>query len=145
MNIERIKKLYTTGTKVKCLKMEDDYPVKPGTIGEVEFVDDMGTIHVNWSDGRNLGLVVGVDDFELVEEIERDYIKKSVYFEIDSPVLRKELIAPLTHKVEIAIEVSDAEFNDLLSNPYTDRDYIEDHLGQMYSDENQLLNSILVY
>lgn len=145
MNIEKNKKLYTPGTKIKCLKMEDDYPVEPGTIGEVEFVDDMGTIHVNWNDGRNLGLVVGVDSFEIVQEIKKDYIKRNVDFEIDSPLLRKELITPLRHKVEIAIEVSDKEYQDLLSDPFKSRDYIEDHLDEMYTNEDGLLHSILVY
>ena len=39
-------------------------PVPPGTIGEVVVVDDIGTIHVTWENGQNIGLVYGVDQVE---------------------------------------------------------------------------------
>jgi Domain of unknown function (DUF4314) len=31
--------------------------LRPGTLGTVTLVDDAGTIHVEWDDGRRLGLV----------------------------------------------------------------------------------------
>jgi hypothetical protein len=35
----------------------DNEIVPPGTCGTVRSVDDSGTIHVNWDNGRNLGLL----------------------------------------------------------------------------------------
>ena len=60
-----LKDKFPTGTKVKVTKMKDRVtPVPPGTIGEVVVVDDIGTIHVTWENGQNIGLVYGVDQFE---------------------------------------------------------------------------------
>lgn len=62
--LEIIRSLYPAGTKVKCISMEDPYsPIRSGTIGEVLFVDDIGTIHVAWENGRRLGLVPDEDSF----------------------------------------------------------------------------------
>lgn len=44
--------------------MDDPYaPVPPGTRGTVAAVDDLGTIHMKWDNGRTLGVVPGVDQF----------------------------------------------------------------------------------
>lgn len=39
------------------LTIDDNVTVPPGTIGIVSDIDDGGTIHVNWENGRRLGLV----------------------------------------------------------------------------------------
>lgn len=39
--------------------------VLSGTMGIIDFVDDVGTIHVNWETGSTLGLVIGVDEFKV--------------------------------------------------------------------------------
>ena len=45
--VERLRRQYPPGTRIKCIHMNDDcYPVPDGTIGTVQFVDDAGTIHV---------------------------------------------------------------------------------------------------
>ena len=33
--------------------------LQPGTVGTVGFVDDSGTVHVNWDSGHTLGMVLG--------------------------------------------------------------------------------------
>jgi len=40
--------------------------VQPGTEGTVTFQDDLGTVHVAWDTGVQLGLVRGYDRFEVV-------------------------------------------------------------------------------
>ena len=30
--------------------------------------DDQGTLHINWDNGSTLGLVIGTDEFEVIEE-----------------------------------------------------------------------------
>ena len=49
--------------------MNDPYAHIPaGTIGVVTGVDDIGTIHVAWSNGRTLGVVFGEDECVKIEE-----------------------------------------------------------------------------
>ena len=48
--------------------MNDFRAIKPGTRGTVNHVDDMGTIHVNWDDGRRLGLFYDEDEFIVLED-----------------------------------------------------------------------------
>lgn len=61
-----IKAMYPEGTRVALENMNDSRAVAPGTKGTVQFVDDMGTIHVNWDTGSSLGLIVGEDSFSKV-------------------------------------------------------------------------------
>lgn len=59
---------YPPGTRVRLNHMNDLYSqVKPGTLGTVDFIDDICTLHVKWDDGRTLGLVPGEDSFSIVE------------------------------------------------------------------------------
>jgi len=42
--------------------MDDPYSkLKPGDQGTVSFVDDIGTVFVDWDCGSSLGVVYGVD------------------------------------------------------------------------------------
>lgn len=62
--IERLKRRYPAGTKVRCIEMKDNcHPVPRGTLGTVKYVDDAGTIHVGWDNGSSLGLVPYEDTF----------------------------------------------------------------------------------
>lgn len=59
-----LRKEYPKGTLVKLVKMESEpRPLEEGAIGVVESVDDIGTLHVRWNDGRQLGLVYGIDQY----------------------------------------------------------------------------------
>ena len=73
--VERMKKNYPAGTRLKLDQMDDPYaPVPPGTRGTVAYVDDMGQLGMNWDNGRTLSLIPGEDSFhrlsaeELAEE-----------------------------------------------------------------------------
>lgn len=66
--VEYIKHKYTIGTKIKLIKMYDLLSTIPsGTAGVIESVDDRGTLHINWDNGSTLGLVIGTDEFEVIE------------------------------------------------------------------------------
>jgi hypothetical protein len=66
--LESIRYRYPEGTRIELISMEDPYcPILPGTKGTVQFVDDMGTIHMKWDDGRILGLIYGEDTFMIIE------------------------------------------------------------------------------
>ncbi|AMJ41555.1 DUF4314 domain-containing protein [Anaerotignum propionicum] len=61
--IEKIKEQYPVGTRLELTSdMDDSYaPVLAGTQGEVISVDDIGTLHMQWDNGRSLGIVIGED------------------------------------------------------------------------------------
>lgn len=60
--VERIRKMYPTGTRVELIQMDDQYShLKPGDKGTVRFVDDTATVFVDWDCGSGLGVVYGVD------------------------------------------------------------------------------------
>lgn len=66
INVEFIKNHVKKGARIVCIKMQDDpQPVESGAEGTVDHVDDIGTIHVKWDNGRSLGLVPGVNRYAL--------------------------------------------------------------------------------
>ena len=67
--LERLRKDYPAGARVELICMDDPYNRKlhPGSIGTVKSVDDMGTIHVRWDCGSNLGVVYGEDSCRVIE------------------------------------------------------------------------------
>lgn len=72
------KKEYPAGTRIMLLQMGDDpRPVPPNTKGTVKHVDDMGTLHCTFDNGRNLGLVPGEDSFRKLTEEELKAEKES--------------------------------------------------------------------
>lgn len=68
---EMYKKTFPEGTRIMLLKMGDDpRPVEDNTKGTVRLVDDMGTIHCDFDNGRALGIVPGEDRFRKLTEQE---------------------------------------------------------------------------
>ena len=64
---EFIKEQYPPGTRIRLNSMDDPYaPIAPGTEGEVDFVDDIGQLHMKWDNGRTLALVPGEDSFSVL-------------------------------------------------------------------------------
>ena len=59
--------MYPKGTRIELIKMGDDpRPIPSGTKGTVEVVDDMGTVHCTFDNGRRLGLIPDVDIFQKI-------------------------------------------------------------------------------
>ena len=80
-------KAYPPGTRIVLNSMGNDpRPIESGTRGTVAVVDDIGTVHCDFDNGRKLGLIEGEDDFraltaqELAEE-------ENTQGEDNSPVL----------------------------------------------------------
>ena len=68
---QRMKDNYPPGTRLVLLQMGDDpRPVEPNTRCTVMTVDDMGTLHRDFDNGRQLGLVPGEDSFRRLTERE---------------------------------------------------------------------------
>ena len=59
---------YPKGCRVKLIRMDDPYcrDLKPGMMGTVTHVGDIGTIHVAWDCGSTLGVICGVDSCAVV-------------------------------------------------------------------------------
>ena len=52
--------------------MDDPQAVPPGTKGTVKFVDDIGSIHCHWDNGRSLVVIPGEDSFHMIPARSRD-------------------------------------------------------------------------
>ena len=63
-----LRRCYPKGSQVKLIRMDDPYcqDLKPGMLGTIMHVDDIGTIHVAWDCGSTLGVVYGEDSCEVV-------------------------------------------------------------------------------
>lgn len=67
--IEFYKEHYPAGTRIMLDSMGDDpLPVPNGTKGTVVAVDDIGQLHVNFDNGRCLGICPEVDSFHKISE-----------------------------------------------------------------------------
>jgi hypothetical protein len=66
--VKFIKQQYPPGTRIRLDAMNDPYnPIAPGTLGKVEFVDDIGQIHMKWDNGSGLAIIPGEDRFSVVK------------------------------------------------------------------------------
>ena len=65
---------------------DDPRPIDNGTRGTVKFLDDIGTVHCRFDDGRILGLIEGEDDFRALTEQELAE-EENTRGENNSPVL----------------------------------------------------------
>lgn len=106
--VERIRKQLPPGTRIELTYMSDPHhPVAPGTRGTVRMVDDAGTIHMAWDNGRTLGIIPNEDKFRTLTkaELEAEQAAKS---------------APLSEVIQDASERRDNGPQTPLSGPSQD-------------------------
>lgn len=96
--VNKIKEMYPSGTRIKLIRMADDYSVENGTLGTVNYVDDSGQIQMKWDNGSSLALIEGVDKFIIykdnevpfydrlskIKKIFSNYMKKNNYSIIEN-------------------------------------------------------------
>ena len=57
----------TRGDRVRLVATADeDTRLRPGEKGTVRFVDDRGTVLVRWDKGSQLGLIPGMDEWQVL-------------------------------------------------------------------------------
>lgn len=71
--LRRLRNKYLPGTLIMLVHMEDIQAPPSGTKGRVEFVDDIGQIHIKWENGSSLALIDGVDMFRVLEYGDENY------------------------------------------------------------------------
>lgn len=60
--LKALNRQYPAGTRIELIKMDDPYSkLKPGDMGTVQFIDDIGTIFCRWDNGSSLGIVFNED------------------------------------------------------------------------------------
>ncbi len=64
--LNRLKENYPNGTRVKLLRMDDDFAPPMGTLGTVYGVDDTGSLLVRWDNGSGLNVLFGIDKVEKI-------------------------------------------------------------------------------
>ena len=65
--IRCLRQRYPKGTRIELVSMFDPYSdLKPGSRGTVAFIDDVGTIFVDWDSGSHLGVIYGEDVIRVI-------------------------------------------------------------------------------
>lgn len=65
-NVELLRAQWN-GRRVRLTWLSDQHTrLRPGMMGTVAIVDSVGTLHVRWDNGVNLGLVPGIDEWTLI-------------------------------------------------------------------------------
>lgn len=67
--LNTLRAYYPPGTRVELVRMHDPYTkLKPGDLGTVSMIDDIGTVFVDWDSGSRLGVVFGQDEIRKLKE-----------------------------------------------------------------------------
>ena len=86
--VERYKEAYPPGTRIMLLNMGNDpRPVEASTRGTVLGVDDTGTLHCDFDNGRSLGIVPGEDSFRKLTDTELAEEQNNDMDEDNAPVM----------------------------------------------------------
>jgi hypothetical protein len=69
--VECLKERYPEGTRIQLIAMSGESDMPSRLMGTVDFVDDIGQLHLKWDNGRSLALVPGEDNFTTISQPEQ--------------------------------------------------------------------------
>lgn len=109
--IEQIRRENPEGTRVVAVRFgvcqcgkpshDDNLSVPQGTEGTVRDVDDAGTVHVSWDNGRSIGLIPNVDTWEK-KPMEAETEPTEEVFYTGDVTVRFEVAHPMTYLEDFA-------------------------------------------
>lgn len=129
--VERIKEKYPKGTPIHLYSMEGETAVPPGSRGVVDYVDDIGQIHMKWENGSSLALNVEEDRFDIITQQDKIAEKKEQEF-ID----RVNEILDKTDFLLLNISCNSANTSYATEKLYAMHRAFEEVYGEGYVDEN---------
>ena len=91
--VERIKKQYTVGTRIRLNSLcNDERDMPDGLCGTVIGIDDQPALLMKWDNGRGLSLFPGEDDFTVIrqepEEKDEQAINNELYDKLDQEQIK---------------------------------------------------------
>lgn len=110
--VQMLRETYPAGARVELIRMNDPYTkLKQGDKGTVTFVDDMGTIHVNWDSGSTLGVAHGEDTCRKID-YEESPLTETVIEQIQA--IRTEGKYNMFDTIGVQHEANEKGFNELV-------------------------------
>lgn len=61
LNVSAIRDKYPKGTRVRLVYINDIQSAERGTLGTVNYVDDLGVIHISWDTGSSIEISLEKD------------------------------------------------------------------------------------
>lgn len=136
---------YPLGTRIMLIHMDDPYTsLLPGDKGTITGLDDLGTLQMVWESGSTLGLIPGVDVFEILKPTGKAIFVRKVASLSD---LKEEVGKggrPEPYVIEKQVELEKPEYKAFSENLLSDYDFIKQNVFLMHRDINGIYHCLLV-